>query len=69
LPPYIYLDEQGELTGIYVEIVKRAVSRMPGYTVTLTPLPWIRAKNEAKKGKTFAILAPYFHAHDWLTDV
>ena len=29
LPPLAFKNEQGELTGVYVEIVKAAVARMP----------------------------------------
>ena len=68
LPPFAYKDDQGKLTGIYIEIVTLAVSRMPGYSVTFEVVPWNRAKNAVKDGRAFAILPPYFHAHDWLTD-
>ena len=68
LPPYAYRDEQGQLTGVYIEIVKTAVSRMPGYSLTYKVQPWARAKIAVKFGKAFAILPPYFHAHDWLTE-
>jgi len=33
LPPYAFRDEQGALTGVYIEIVKRALARMPGYSL------------------------------------
>jgi len=68
LPPFAFRDVEGKLTGVYIEIVKRAVSRMPDYTVLFKVSPWARVKMEAKQGKTFAILPPYFHAHDWLTE-
>ncbi|PHR73929.1 MAG: hypothetical protein COA66_02410 [Arcobacter sp.] len=68
LAPFAFRDEQGKLSGVYIEIVKKAVSRMPDYNVSFNVIPWARAKIEAKKGSTFAILPPYFHAHDWLTD-
>ena len=68
LPPYAYRNDQGELTGVYIEIVKVAIARMPGYTAKFHVVPWERAKVSAKHGKAFAILPPYFHAHDWLTD-
>ncbi len=68
LPPYAYRDEQGQLTGLYVEIVTAAAARMPDYSLTFKVLPWARVKYNAKHGTAFAILAPYFHAHDWLTD-
>ena len=68
LPPYAFRNEAGQLTGIYVEIVKTALSRMPGYSLSFNVVPWARAKSAAKSGDAFAILPPYFHAHDWLTD-
>ena len=68
LPPYAYRNDKQELTGLYIEVVKAAVARMPDYSLKLTALPWERAKHLAKIGDAFAILPPYFHAHDWLTD-
>lgn len=68
LPPFAFRDAQGKLTGVYIETVKKAVSRMPDYTASFDVVPWSRAKTEAKEGMTFAILPPYFHAHDWLTE-
>ncbi|GAA3925222.1 transporter substrate-binding domain-containing protein [Litoribacillus peritrichatus] len=67
LPPLSFRNEQNALDGIYIEIVKTAVSRMPGYTVSFNVVPWVRAKAYAEDGTAFAILPPYFHAHDWLT--
>ncbi len=67
LPPFTYRDTDGVLTGIYIETVRRAVSRIPSYRLSFNVVPWARAKYLAKKGKAFAILPPYFHAHDWLT--
>ncbi|OUS24219.1 hypothetical protein A9Q99_25095 [Gammaproteobacteria bacterium 45_16_T64] len=68
LPPYAYRDEEGKLTGLYIEIVKAAVSRMPDYSVDFHVAPWTRVKSLAQFGKVFAVLPPYFHAHDWLTE-
>jgi len=68
LPPLAFKNEKGVLTGVYIEIVKKAISRMPEYTVTFVVLPWSRAKSNVKSGHAFAILPPYFHAQDWLTD-
>ncbi|REL31331.1 substrate-binding periplasmic protein [Thalassotalea euphylliae] len=68
LPPFAFTNKDGELTGIYIEIVKAALARMPDYTASFNVLPWARAKQEAAAGATFAILPPYFHAHDWLTE-
>ena len=68
LPPYAYRNDKQKLTGVYIEIVKTAISRMPGYSSKFIVVPWERAKFLAKTGSAFAILPPYFHAHDWLTD-
>ncbi len=67
LPPYAFRDEKGNLTGVYIEIAKTAFSRMTEYNISLVTVPWARAKREVEKGRAFAILPPYFHAHDWLT--
>ncbi len=66
--PFVFNDKEGKVIGIYPEIVERAISRMPDYTVKFKEVPWIRAKRYLKKGRFFAMLPPYFHAHDWLTD-
>jgi len=68
LPPFAFTDAEGKLTGVYIEIVKRAASRMPNYAVSFSVGPWSRAKRDVKMGVAFAILPPYFHAHDWLTE-
>lgn len=68
LPPFAFRDEKGNLTGVYIEIVKKAVSQMPAYSVSFKVVPWARAKKAVELGKAFAILPPYFHAHDWLTE-
>lgn len=67
LPPFAFRDDYGNLTGVYIEIVKQAISNMEDYDVAFRVLPWARAKKEVELGKVFAILPPYFHAHDWLT--
>ena len=68
LPPFAFRNGDGKLTGVYIEIVKKAVSRIPDYTASFRVVPWARAKKEAETGMVFAILPPYFHAHDWLTE-
>ena len=68
LPPFAFRNGDGKLTGVYIEIVKKAVSRIPDYTASFRVIPWARAKKEAETGMVFAILPPYFHAHDWLTE-
>lgn len=67
-PPLKLTDKDGKVTGIYPEIIKKAISRMPDYTFKFKELPWSRVKLHIKEGLSFAMLPPYFHAHDWLTD-
>ena len=40
-PPYSYV-ENGQLKGIYTQIVREAVQAMPQYAVQLRPVPWKR---------------------------
>jgi len=68
LPPLAFKNTKGELTGVYIEIVKKAIANMPDYSVSFKVVPWARAKKLAENGTAFAILPPYFHAHDWLTE-
>jgi polar amino acid transport system substrate-binding protein len=63
-PPYVYT-EQGDIKGIYIEVLKRVSERMNGYTLTFTPAPWQRVKKYIKIGKGFAFVPPYYHGHDW----
>lgn len=67
LPPFAYRDDQNNLTGVYIEIVKAIDKKIPEYDIDFKVVPWPRAKHLAENGKAFAILPPYFHAHDWLT--
>lgn len=57
-PPYTYLDE-GELKGIYTEILQKAFSRMKGYKVKINAVPWKRGLSYIESGKGFAIYPPY----------
>lgn len=68
LPPYAFTNDKDELTGIYIEIVKAVVNEMPDYSVSFLVMPWERGKVMVKEGKAFALLPPYNHSHDWLTD-
>ena len=67
LPPFAFRDQDNQLTGIYIEAVKKIAKGMPNYDISFKVVPWARAKALAEQGKAFAILPPYFHAHDWLT--
>ncbi|MGC9404350.1 substrate-binding periplasmic protein [Vibrio genomosp. F10 str. 9ZC157] len=57
-PPYSYT-EDGQMKGIYTEILSRAFSRMPDYKVTLQGRPWKRGLLEISHGKIFALYPPY----------
>lgn len=60
-PPYSYV-ENGKLTGIYVELVKKAALLLkPTYHIKLVPMPWRRALALIENGEAFAILPPYKH--------
>jgi len=67
-PPFKFIGKEGGVTGIYPEIVKAAVSGMPNYSVKFIEQPWSRCKRAVELGKAFAMLPPYFHADDWLTE-
>lgn len=56
--PYSY-DHGGQPTGIYVEILRRAFSRMPDFDVTIRMLPWKRALATVEAGKALAVFPPY----------
>lgn len=57
--PYAFL--KGDTpNGIYVEILKKAFSKMDGYDVTIELVPWKRALNLVETGRGFACFAPYY---------
>jgi polar amino acid transport system substrate-binding protein len=49
--PYSYLDDQGELTGADVELVKTLADAI-GCTLSFKPLPWARHLRELEAGLT-----------------
>ncbi|MFC3032768.1 substrate-binding periplasmic protein [Pseudoalteromonas fenneropenaei] len=58
-PPYSFLAD-GELQGIYVELVKQAAMLLArDYDVTLMPVPWQRGLAALEQGDAIAILPPY----------
>ena len=57
-PPYSYVDN-GQLKGIYTEIVREAVQSMPQYAVQLRPVPWKRGVLMLQTGEAFALYPPY----------
>jgi len=56
--PYSY-QENGAATGLYVDVLAAAFSRMPGYSVSIIPVPWKRALDSARRGEVLAIFPPY----------
>ncbi|MDO8048745.1 MULTISPECIES: ABC transporter substrate-binding protein [unclassified Janthinobacterium] len=57
-PPYSYV-ENGQLKGIYTEIVREAAQSMPQYAVQLRPVPWKRGLLMLQTGEAFALYPPY----------
>ncbi|WP_219114373.1 ABC transporter substrate-binding protein [Janthinobacterium sp. UMAB-56] len=57
-PPYSYV-ENGQLKGIYTEIVREAAQSMPQYAVQLRPVPWKRGVLMLQTGDAFALYPPY----------
>ena len=62
--PFSYA-EDGKPKGIYVDMLKLVFSKMPGFQVTLEPVPWKRGKKIMQEGEGFALAPAYFHGHDW----
>ena len=62
--PYSYV-ENGEFKGIYVEMLKKAIEKLPpAYHVELVPVPWKRGMDEVQGGSAFAIFPPYERRKD-----
>ena len=59
-PPYSYT-ENGEVKGLYSQILKVAFSRMSDYTVKIQAVPWKRGLRMLESGTGFALYPPYFH--------
>ena len=57
-PPYSSV-EQGQLKGIYTEIVREALQALPQYQVQLRPVPWKRGVLMLQTGEAFALYPPY----------
>jgi polar amino acid transport system substrate-binding protein len=58
-PPYSYMDN-GQLKGIYVELIKRAASLLaPKYDVVLKPVPWKRGLRNLKSGRSLGLVGIY----------
>ncbi|HVK93676.1 MAG TPA: transporter substrate-binding domain-containing protein [Noviherbaspirillum sp.] len=57
--PYSFV-ENGQLKGIYVDILKKAIEKMPStYQIELQPVPWKRGLAELESGTGFGLFPPY----------
>ncbi len=63
-PPYSYV-ENGELKGVYIEIVRATAKLISAkYQIKLVAVPWRRGLVEIEEGREFAILPPYKHIEE-----
>lgn len=60
-PPLVYLDKQGQPTGMAYQIIERAFQRL-GHSVTVDILPWARAQHMMRKGQADCILTIFRNA-------
>jgi polar amino acid transport system substrate-binding protein len=58
-PPYSYA-ENGVAKGLYSDILRAAFARMPGYRISIRPVPWPRGLAALEKGTAFALFPPYY---------
>ncbi|WP_448549641.1 substrate-binding periplasmic protein [Thalassotalea fusca] len=60
-PPYSFV-EDGELKGIYIDILRFAAEQLsPYYKIELRPTPWQRGLADLEDGRGFALIPPYKH--------
>ncbi|RXE99029.1 transporter substrate-binding domain-containing protein [Pseudoalteromonas sp. PS5] len=60
-PPYSY-QINGELYGIYVDIVKQAARILSEeYSITLRAMPWKRGLSSMASAEAMALMPPYIH--------
>ena len=55
-PPYVYMDNNGDITGLDVEIAREALRRM-GYQAEFVSIDWGRTKELVHKGDIARIWA------------
>jgi polar amino acid transport system substrate-binding protein len=63
--PFSYMDEKGEAKGVYIDMLRTAFSRMEGYNVKLTPIPWKRGQRIMEQGTGIGLAPVFYHGHDW----
>lgn len=49
--PYVFIDEQGNTGGVYIEILRELFETELGMELVFTPLPWKRAQLAVKNGQ------------------
>lgn len=55
--PYSYV-ENGVFKGMYIDILRQAANRMPGYRLDLQPRPWKRGLAALEQGQVFGLFPP-----------
>lgn len=58
-PPYAFV-EQGEVTGMYIDIVKAVSNQLPDYNIEIKPFTWEQAKNKIEHGEALGLIGMYF---------
>lgn len=68
LPPYEFMDEDGEYTGFNVDVM-RAVALEMGFEVTIVPMNWEEAQTALQNGEVDAIQGMRrLEVREWLYD-
>ena len=55
--PYSYV-EKGVFKGMYIDILRAAAVKMPGYRLDLQPRPWKRGLVALEQGQVFGLFPP-----------
>jgi polar amino acid transport system substrate-binding protein len=64
--PYFYA-QADEPEGLYAEILRAAMTRLPQWQLRFRPMPWKRALTNAERGEVDGFAAPYRHvSREWL---
>ncbi len=62
--PYSYA-ENGKAEGVYIDILRSSMERLPDYEVELRPVSWEKGKKLMESGEAFALAPVFYHGHDW----
>ncbi len=62
VPPYSYR-QNGQLVGIYPDLIKNIANVIPSFNVNIEPIPWTRGLALMEYGQGFA-LSPIYHLPD-----